>query len=160
MKKLIIIGIIFLFSSFSFGQNYGKDFEDMSQTEKMLMYNSHKKSPMVGILYSWFFPSLGHAYANNWKRGTYFLAGEVISIVAGIYIIDESEDIDEDIGFSMIFVVAPIISILEKVDAYKEVKRYNHRIYKDIFGKEPPSFSLNLQPTYQGANLNLSYSFK
>ena len=51
-------------------------------------------------------------------------------------------------------------SIKEWTDASKEVHRYNDRIYKEIFGKEPPSFSLNLQPTYQGANLNLSYSFK
>ena len=51
------------------------------------------------------------------------------------------------------------LSIWERVDVYKEVKKYNNRIYKDIFGKEPPSFSLNLQPTYQGANLTLAYKF-
>ena len=29
----------------------------------------------------------------------------------------------------------------------------------NIFDKEPPSFSLNLQPTYKGANLTMSYAF-
>ena len=49
--------------------------------------------------------------------------------------------------------------VWEKIDAGKEVKKYNKKLYKHIFGKEPPSFSLNLQPTYQGANLTMSYSF-
>ena len=170
MKISTIILAIIISCSLSYGQ-YGKDFEDMSQTEKMMMYNSHKKNPMTGVLYSWFFPSLGHAYANNWKRGTYFLVGEAISIIGGMMLYEITECYDnpnsgqtcnrpyEDIGPYITIIVTPIIYIWEKVDAYKEVKRYNRRIYKDIFGKEPPSFSLNLQPTYQGANLTLAYKF-
>jgi len=159
--------------SLSYGQYYGKDLEDMSQTEKMMMYNSYNKTPMAGVLYSWLFPSLGHAYANNWKRGTLFLLGQTISITSGILLLNITEHSCDDYGeycddyypykgsgLTMLLIVTPIITIWEKVDAYKEVKKYNNRLYKDIFDKELPSFSLNLQPTYQGANLNLSYSFK
>ena len=46
------------------------------------------------------------------------------------------------------------------IDAQKEVKRYNSRVYKSIFGKEPPSISFNLQPISQGANFTMSYAFK
>ena len=52
----------------------------------------------------------------------------------------------------------PIIYFWEKVDAVKEVKKYNKILYKSIYGKEPPSISLNLQPTYQGATLTMSYA--
>ena len=40
----------------------------------------------------------------------------------------------------------------------KKVKVIN-TFYKKIFNKEPPSFSLDLQPTYQGATLTMSYAF-
>ena len=40
-----------------------------------------------------------------------------------------------------------------------ETEKYNNNLYRKIFNKEPPSFSLNLQPTYQGANLTMSYAF-
>ena len=55
-------------------------------------------------------------------------------------------------GFAIIF-------FWEKIDAGKEVKKYNRRLYKSIYNQEPPSFSLNLQPTYQGATLTISYAF-
>ena len=47
MKLLYTLIILF---AFSFGQ-LGKDFEDMSQSEKIMMYNSYKKSPALGVLY-------------------------------------------------------------------------------------------------------------
>ena len=57
--------------------------------------------------------------------------------------------------FSILFL---IISIWDKMDAGQEVVKYNNKLYKLLYGKNPPSFSLNLQPTYQGANLTMSYS--
>ena len=53
-----------------------------------------------------------------------------------------------------------ITHIWQIVDAGKETKKYNNNIYRKIFGKEPPSFSLKLQPNYKGANLSMTYSFK
>ena len=55
--------------------------------------------------------------------------------------------------------ISVLIQIWELIDIGMETKRYNHNLYREIFGKEPPSFSLNLQPTYQGANLTLAYKF-
>jgi len=144
--------------SLSYGQ-FGKDFEDMSQTEKMLMYNSHIKSPAVGVLFEFLLPTLGHAYAGNWKRGLAFKGAQIgtwiiIDLLGpseiGRYTGDEGE---YAIGISV------LIQIWELIDIGMETKRYNHNLYREIFGKEPPSFSLNLQPTYQGANLTLAYKF-
>jgi len=143
--------------------------------EKQIQYNLYKKNPKTAVLISCFLPSLGHAYADNWLRGAFFLAGETTSILAGLFIniipilacpLGDPECFENArnyrgnyIGNSLIFIVAPTIYIWEKIDAYKEVEKYNNRIYKYIFKKEPPSFSLNLQPTYQGANLTLAYKF-
>jgi hypothetical protein len=49
--------------------------------------------------------------------------------------------------------------IILPITAASETKKYNHNLYRDIFGKEPPSFTLNLLPTYQGASLTLAYKF-
>ena len=73
---------------------------------------------------------------------------------------DASEPDPDYMNISFTALVAlPIIYIWEKIDAGKEVTKYNNKLYKSIFGKEPPSFSLNLQPTYQGANFTMSYAF-
>ena len=50
--------------------------------------------------------------------------------------------------------------VWEKIDVVKQVKKYNNNLYRKIFDKEPPSFSLILQPTYQGANLTISYAIE
>ena len=52
-----------------------------------------------------------------------------------------------------------LILIADVVDSGFEATKYNRKLYKNIFGEEPPSFSLNFRPTYQGANLTMSYSF-
>ena len=51
------------------------------------------------------------------------------------------------------------LTIYQSFDLHKTVQKHNSDLYKNIFGKEPPSFSLNLQPAYQGVNLTLAYKF-
>jgi len=55
-------------------------------------------------------------------------------------------------------IASGLVRIFEIVDASKQVKKYNNNVYRKIFNREPPSFSMKLQPTYQGANLTMSYS--
>ncbi|MBC8412002.1 MAG: hypothetical protein H8E12_25330 [Rhodobacteraceae bacterium] len=155
--------------SLAFGQYYGKDFEDMSQTEKYMVYNSYRKSPTIATVLSLTIPTIGHAYAGNWSRGAKFFGGRILSIgvTFGLsnYFQEEKMftskvrgDLDRFLGATGVIGFI-YFSAKEWTDASKEVQRYNRRIYKDIFGKEPPSFSLNLQPTYEGANLTLAYKF-
>jgi hypothetical protein len=136
--------------SLSYGQYSAKDFEDMSQTEKMMMYNSYKKTPILAVGLE-IVPTLGYAYANNWSKGLFNYSVGVLCIV----IINSVTDGTQQGNVMMLNTL--VISAF--FDVYKETKKYNNRVYRDIFGKEPPSFSLNLQPTYQGANLTLAYKF-
>ena len=61
-------------------------------------------------------------------------------------------------AFNIVLATLPIVYFWDKIDAGKEVKKYNNKLYKSIFGKEPTSIGFKLQPTYQGANLTMSYS--
>ena len=59
----------------------------------------------------------------------------------------------------MFFYIATLgVYIYELIDVSKQTNNYNKNIYRRIFPQEPPSFSLNLQPTYQGATLTMSYA--
>jgi len=159
MKISTILLTLIISCSLCFGQ-YGKDFEDMSDSEKYMVYNSHRKSPTTGVLLEWLLPTLGHAYAGNWKRGLAFKGGQ-IGFIFALDLVTESDGIfhiatEEIYPF---FIGLGLIQIWEFVDVGMETKKYNYKLYREIFGKEPPSFSLNLHPTYQGANLTLAYKF-
>jgi len=145
--------------SLCFGQvQYGKDFEDMSQTEKMMIYKQFKKSPEAAIALS-IIPLGGYIYTERIGRGILFSIPKVLLISTSSFFIFEEYELY--IFLSQIATGVSIgIQIFELYDNFKFTKKYNHNLYREIFGKEPPSFSLNLQPTYQGANLNLTYSFK
>ena len=66
------------------------------------------------------------------------------------------EDVDMGNKFAGIFIFFHLIQMPHLIN---ETEKYNNNLYRKIFNKEPPSFSLNLQPTYQGANLTMSYAF-
>ena len=188
MKKLILI--LMLGSLFA---QYLPDVSQMSETEKMLVFENNKKSPALGVVFSLLLPSTGHAYAKNWKRGLLFTGSQALTGITMFYFASlettgdcssgyeyDSDYYDEDKPcesldgtihaprgrdpmhnsiLNISTILFPILIIWESVDAAKQVKKYNNNVYRKIFDREPPSFSLNLQPTYQGANLTMSYSF-
>jgi hypothetical protein len=117
--------------------------------DKQIQYNLYKKNPKTAVLLSLLCPSLGHAYAGNWIRGTPFLVGQLISfggassgiISANIIYMTEpnSQNIQNIVQIVKVLLsIGASISIWEKIDAYVEVEKYNNHIYKDIFEKEPP----------------------
>lgn len=138
------------------------------------MYNTFDKSPALSTLFSIILPTSGHAYAGNWKRGIKIIAysvpiGTMIGVISDalFYEGDENncgasgrtacrQNTGPSIGAAFGLGISYLFSVL---DAGRVTRKYNHNLYRDIFGKEPPSFSLNLQPTYQGANLTLAYKF-
>jgi len=63
---------------------------------------------------------------------------------------------DEEFLFPLF--VYSLFTIIQMHDLIEETAEYNNNVYRKIFNSEPPSFSLNLQPTYQGANLTMSYA--
>jgi len=162
MKLLYTLIILF---AFSFGQ-YEKD---VSEGEKHILYNQSKKSSVIGVVSELFIPTLGYAYMGNWERGLKIKAAHLISSVAiggsvfFIYdytILDSPTNFGNSSGYDYMWISYGLLQVFILFDVDKEIKKHNHKIFKQIFNKEPPSFSLNLQPTYKGVNLNLSYSFK
>ena len=74
MRTFIII--IIALSGISYSQEI--DYSKMTNTEKIMMYNSMKKSPSTGVLLEFLVPTLGHVYADNWKRGLVFKGGQIV----------------------------------------------------------------------------------
>ena len=66
---------------------------------------------------------------------------------------------DEDFFYTWI-ICAGIMRTWELVDVLISTNNHNKKLYKSIYGEEPPPISFKLQPTYKGANLTMSYSFK
>ena len=164
MKKLILI----LMVGSLFAQNLPPQsaIEKMTTSEKMMLYNMNIKSPARAVTYSFLLGSSGHAYAGNWKRGQLFLASEIGILGLSIFLFDrawaneycqEGELKVNYLGNSECWDYNnPTNPCCSETDPDP---KYNNKLYKSIFGKEPSSFSLNLQPTYQGANLTMSYAF-
>ena len=44
-------------------------------------------------------------------------------------------------------------------DVAKKTTKYNDELYRNLFG-EYPNWKVSIMPTYQGANLSMTYSFK
>ena len=169
MKKLILLFIVgSLFAQYLPPQS---DIAKMSSTEKLMLYNMNKKSPALGVVYGMIVPTLGHAYANNWKRGIIIngtkLGSYILYVIywdKAVWEVDGKQGIDlkenESYRKSELFSKICFLTVIfDVIDSGFESNRYNKNLYRTIFGEEPPSFSLNLQPTYQGATLTMSYAF-
>ena len=178
MKKLLCV---LMFGSL-FAQ-YLPDMSDMNETEKMLVFENNEKHPELGVIFSIFLPTSGHAYAGNWLRGIIFTGSKYSAIIGGAllpekcstttYPTDTFNSTSPSYGFTdiykkcetdpisyVLFGLGVVLHWWEIIDAGKEVTRYNDKLYRHIFGKEPPSISFNLQPISNGANLTMSYAFK
>ena len=160
MKKCIVVVLsIFLISGFlGYAQPAVAQQAEKTKTEALLKYQAEKKTPWVGVAAAWLLPSLGHAYAGNWKRGAKFLLidlGCIVLMSAGAkqYVETGSS------GLYMIGYLGLIASrIWEFVDAYKTVEDYNRKLAK----KYGIKLSLNLGQNSYGENgirLALNYNF-
>ena len=169
MHKYIFLLIINL----AFSQD-----EILSSTEKMLYYNSERLSRGQAIAFELLLPTAGFIYAKDLKRGIFLgvlRAGTIwfsyvyyLSAEGLFYHTTEGEErydyrnlyYDIRLESRAALFGAAVLALYSSYRVSKSVDNYNDDLYRSIFGKEPSSFSLNLQPTYQGANLNLAYNFK
>ncbi len=162
MKKLLIG--LFLIFNFGFTQIV-PDTSKMTMTEKMLWYQNEKKSPGLGVLYSFLLPTAGHGYARDWKRGL-IIKGASLSLLIiwqlltnemyGEYDRDhynsnEWKNLNSDgivPGYpnynqdlqktqAMVFYGFCLSYPLELYDVARTVKKYNRQLYKKLFGKYP-----------------------
>ena len=160
MKKLLLIALLIVGCVFSQNLPLQSEIANMTHTEKTLLYQNMQQDPAENMVRSYLFPTLGHHRINNWKRGAkIYFGGLLISVGSGI-VLDAIFQPDEPSGFIYAMIGGVITHIWQIVDAGKETKKYNRRLYKSIYGKEPPPISFKLQPTYLGANISMTYSFK
>ena len=146
--------LVFLFLNLSFSQIVVPDTSVMSQTEKMLWYQNEKKSPGLGVLYSFLLPTAGHGYAGDWKRALLFKGSQIGMVFLHISLYNKAwgvrledhygrvsyPDYDaslEERAYYPLFAGVFILLPLEYYDVTKTVKKYNQQLYENLFGKLP-----------------------
>ena len=97
-------------------------------------YNNAKINPFLNTLYNLIIPTSGHYRIKKWKRGA--------TIFCSLFLVAKLQKRSE--SHTMDLVMPPLL-----LDTFLQTIAYNKSQYKTIFGKEPPSFSMKLQPTYQ-----------
>jgi len=141
------------------------DTSKMSDTEKMIWYQNEKKSPALGVLYSFLLPTTGHAYAGDWKRGLLFKGSQIGMVFLAISLNQKGwGKWDEDhynsnwfddygdsnahpgypdydarlIGLSYYPLFASVFILVpwELYDVAKTAKKYNQELYEELFGKD------------------------
>ena len=106
-------------------------------------YNNAKINPFLNTLYNLIIPTSGHYRIKKWKRGA--------TIFCSLFLVAKLQKRSE--SHTMDLVMPPLL-----LDTFLQTIAYNKNQYRTIFGKEPPSLSMKLQPTHQGANLTMSYA--
>ena len=156
MKTLILILMI----GSLFGQNLPTQsaIEKMTITEKMMLYNLEKKSPSTAALWEFIIPTAGYIYVDRgkWEDGFMHRIVELIAILAA----SNHDYVNHQNTFfnsSILGGIAVFIHFYEFYNVNKLTTNYNNNLYRNIYGKEP-NISLKLQPTYEGANLTMSYA--
>ena len=182
MKKLILILML--------GSLFAQDNQKLSDTAKMIYYESVRKNALTAVTLEILIPNGGYHYLERaaitnlpfslirWGSGVasiYYSYSEKEERLdkrsIGLLCAIENGDYNDlgkgcggwidkgDEEFLFPLFVYSLFTIIQMHDLIEETAEYNNNVYRKIFNSEPPSFSLNLQPTYQGANLTMSYAF-
>ena len=159
MKKLIFILIV----GSLFTQNLPpqSDIENMIASERMILYENHNKSIGIAMglnLFPFPFSSIGFAYIKDWRRGLLYDAAYGINLGIIAYTYDNQILSDKQLGIMLVITNIALFTY-KSYDLIKQTKEYNNNLYRVIMGEDPPKIGFNLQPTYQGATLNISYAF-
>ena len=167
------------------GSLFAQDNQKLSDTAKMIYYESVRKNALTAVTLEILIPNGGYHYLERaaitnlpfslirWGSGVASLymfywekeermddrSDDLICAIEGHSGCGSSylNDLDDDI-FMFPLAVYSLFTIIQMHDLIEKTAEYNNNVYRKIFNSEPPSFSLNLQPTYQGANLTMSYS--
>ena len=149
MKKLLLLALLVVGGCFT----QELDIYQLNNTEKMILYHAERKNPSTAVIFEGFFPTAGYAYSGKWKEGLLHRSLSLGMIFGGL------NNMGANGEGKRLVVLGSIYSIWILFDVAKKTRQYNDKLYQNIFDNEPPPFSLNLPPTYQGANLTMSYAF-
>tara|TARA_B100001250_G_C19555320_1_gene680879 strand:+ start:158 stop:643 length:486 start_codon:yes stop_codon:yes gene_type:complete len=160
MKKIIFI--LILSNLFSENLPPQSDIENMTISEKKLLYDNHNKSIPIAMSLNLILPlpfcHLGFAYINDWKRGLSYDAAYMINMSTIAFSYENGLLSSKQLG-NVLVITNIVLYIYKSYDLIKQTTKYNHDLYKSILGKELPKTSFDFQPSYEGANLTISYSF-
>ena len=152
MRKMLIILILF---NFVFMKSTGRNWSDEAKTT---FYLSEKLSPEKAVIYQSLslrpFTNLGYAYSDNWKRGRFLDAGIIMSAFLYDGALDDSpicetwgyECDDDEEAMLAAQIVGIGLSIYKFIDVYMKAEKYNNKLYRELFGKKRPYFSLDITP--------------
>ena len=170
MIRRLIILLLIVGCGFAQDLPSQSEIDNMTNSGKILLYERNSKDPYKAIIYSSLLSSYGHKYVGKWRKGLLFTSAEVGFSFLGLYelvsgCIDQinpygSTNCKISSSSYVFFGLAGFLKIWEIIDAGKEAKKFNRKLYKSIYGKEPPPISFKIQPTYKGTNLTMNYSFK
>ena len=154
MKKYLLL-MILLNTSFVFSQ-YLPNMTNMTEAEKMMVFQAEKKSPALAVGLSFLCPTAGHAYAGNWKRGIGFQVGKVAGLFVGGFVLEViGVPPTEGAVIALFTAVFGLGAIWEYYDAAKTTVKFNNNLYKNIFGREP-NLNIGFVPHTNGANIVFS----
>ena len=140
MKKILILCLL----NISFSQQF--DYSKMSETEKIMMYNSMKKSPVAAGFLE-IIPTAGYAYAGNWKRGLKVKGLNVLPLIGAIVMNSDIKRMDSNQKFAFKTIIATGIGIWSYsfYDAVNQTSKYNKRLKRQIFGKKKKNRIMDIQ---------------
>lgn len=161
MRKFLLLAFFIGASIHLFSQNV--DFNKLSDGEKLMYYESAKKSTSLAVFFSCILPTSGHAYAGKWERGLLYTGAELAWLFGYYSLKNDCFGADghcENGGtYDLVAIVgASTIFALELVDVVKITKQYNINLYEKIYGAKP-FWSTSLFPHKDGLKILLSYNF-
>jgi len=132
MKKLILILML--------GMVFGQDIDEtlLNNTEKMILYHAERKDPSTAVIFEGFFPTAGYAYSGKWKEGLLHKSLSLGMILGGF------NNMGANGGGKRLVVLGSIYSIWILFDVAKKTRQYNDKLYKNIFGTEPPPINYSI----------------
>ena len=177
MKKLILILLV--------GGLFAQD--ELSNTDKMILFQAEKKDVLTAVALEFVLPYGGYKYLDKslhkiktptsiirWSSGVtalmFYAYGNIEkdndhAWYVGCQAADDygcnkySQTVYELYGVGHFFAgVYSLLTFIQTYDLMNQTKAYNHNLYKSILGKELPKIGFNLQPTYKGVNLTMSFA--
>ena len=132
MKKLIFILML--------GMVFGQDIDEtlLNNTEKMILYHAERKNPSTAVIFEGFFPTAGYAYSGKWKEGLLHRSLSLGMIFGGL------NNMGANGEGKRLVVLGSIYSIWILFDVAKKTRQYNDKLYKNIFGTEPPPINYSI----------------
>lgn len=153
-------------NDFNKGNRNKLELQQISDEAKMLFYQTEKISPEKAALYQFALPvpfvNLGFAYSDSWNKGLKWDVLLLACLVKGNDIdwgdktAGSPVNPDKDLGQDLKSVVMGI-AFLKMFDAYQSAEKYNDQLFKRVFKRKRPNFSMNYSKNDKLTQLTMSY---